>query len=195
MAAFLIALVTVLLPGINGSVSVAVTRMMGAAGFEIPGARYLSDAALVLLAVGVAVAMMWSWRARPHARAVVAATAIGVVLAYGMSELAKLVFQQARPCTVWPGVGECDASDYSFPSNHATLAFGAVCVIAFAGARLWTTLAAIVVAVFVAAGRLLEGAHYLHDVAAAALLGIFMPVLLGVAKRAWHRKRHHHPTN
>ncbi|PRI10251.1 phosphatase PAP2 family protein [Leucobacter massiliensis] len=178
LGAALLALLVLLIPLSSESLSVVVTRAAMRAGFGVPGATVISDLALLLLAVGTAASLAWAWIRRPATRVVLAAAALGVGIAYVLSESAKLVFQQLRPCGRWEGVGSCELADYSFPSNHATLAFGAVFVIALAVGGFWATAGALVVALLTAVGRLLEGAHYLHDVAAGAVLGTAVPALL-----------------
>lgn len=136
------------------------------------------DGLLVVLAAVTAAVLLSTWWRMPEHRARVVAGGSGVALAYLGSEAGKVLFAQERPCTRWPAVAACDVADYSFPSNHATLAFAAACVVAIVGGRLlWATIAG-ALAVAVAAGRLLEGVHYLHDVAAGAGWGIIVPTLL-----------------
>ena len=67
-------------------------------------------------------------------------------------------------------IADCPASgDWSFPSNHATLATG----LAVGLAVLWPRLAALPLPLAGAAAllRVLVGVHYPHDVLAGALLG------------------------
>jgi undecaprenyl-diphosphatase len=75
------------------------------------------------------------------------------------------------------------------PSNHATLAFGAVVVLAVATRSLWLTGAAFVVASAVAVGRVLQGVHYLHDVAIGALVGLTAAMVLVWCARTRQRRR------
>ncbi len=185
-----------LIPTSGESLSVVVTRTAAEAGASLPGATFVSDAALAVLAAATAGAMALAWMKRPASRGAVVASAAGVMAAYAGSELLKLVFAQARPCTRWMSVGECQVTDYSFPSNHATLAFAAVWVIAVASVSVSSALSAIAIAAVVSAGRLLEGVHYLHDVAAGALVGIVVPacslgawsLLRGARARIAHRR-------
>lgn len=165
------------------------TRALSQVGFAVPGMIYFSDAALAVLAAITLLSLVWSWKKNPLSRPVVMWSALGVAFAYLASEASKLVFQQARPCGRWPGVGICDLSDYSFPSNHATLAFGAVVAISFAVNKVSIVFAALLLAVTVAAARILEGAHYLHDVAAGAVLGILVPGLTAGVTYLWSRRR------
>ena len=54
---------------------------------------------------------------------------IAVGLAYGLSNLVKILVEEPRPCIRYPAVptvATCDfATDYSFPSNHVTIAVSA----------------------------------------------------------------------
>lgn len=169
------------LPYPGASFSVMATRRLASTGAAISGVSFLSDGFLMLLAAGTAAALCWAWRRVPERRTIAVLASLGVVVAYAASEGAKLLFAQARPCTQWRITDECPTADFSFPSNHATLAFAAVWVLAVATQRLSFTLLATAVALIVAAGRVLEGMHYVHDVAAGALLGLAAPALLTAA--------------
>lgn len=169
------------MPYPGASLSVVVTRRLASAGSDISGVSFLSDGFLMLLAAGAAAALLYVWRRVPERRPIAAFASLGVIIAYASSEGAKLLFAQPRPCAEWPIAGECPTADFSLPSTHATLAFAAVCVIAVATKRLSLTLLAMIVALVVATGRVLEGVHYVHDVAAGTLLGLAAPSLLTTA--------------
>ena len=183
------ALVVLVAPGPGASLSVVTTRALASLGLAVPGVVHVSDGFLLALALGTAASLLATWHRAPERRIIAAAAAVGVVLAYVASEGAKVLLAQPRPCTLWPSAGECHATDFSLPSNHATLAFGAVWVIAIATQRVSAAAVALVGALVVAAGRMLEGAHYLHDVAAGALLGVAVPLLLSALAIAWSRRR------
>jgi membrane-associated phospholipid phosphatase len=132
-----------------------------------------TDAGLGLLAVLAAV--VW-WRGRGNSAegmAVALWVPLGVLLAYGLSNLVKVLVQEPRPCLRYPGVqtvASCDfATDYSFPSNHVTLAVSAAAGLLLVAWRIG--LLALVFAVLVAFSRVYLGAHYPHDVLAGAILG------------------------
>ncbi|WP_007027425.1 phosphatase PAP2 family protein, partial [Saccharomonospora iraqiensis] len=81
-----------------------------------------------VVALGLLMLLRW-WRARAEddrwaSRAVLAP--VVTVLAYLVSETAKSVLRQDRPCHAMPDVtalaGCPPAGDWSFPSNHATIA-------------------------------------------------------------------------
>jgi membrane-associated phospholipid phosphatase len=109
----------------------------------------------------------------PRTLAGVLLTGVGTVVAYGMSEALKLVVDEERPCRVVSGaevIAHCPAmSDWSFPSNHATLAAGLGVGIALLRPRLapiaWPLVAGVALA------RVAAGVHYPHDVVAGAVLG------------------------
>lgn len=170
---------------VPGSLSVVSTRWAAGIGTSLPGVDRSADLALLVLAAATALAVFWAWRRHPSRRPAVAGSAVGVVLAYAASEGTKLLFQQPRPCERWATATECPPmGDWSLPSNHATLAFAAAVVIAVATRRWWAAGAAVLVAIVVAAARVFEGVHYLHDVAAGALLGIAVSAVAAVVARS-----------
>jgi membrane-associated phospholipid phosphatase len=73
----------------------------------------------------------------------------------------------------------------SFPSGHSTTAFALAMVLSFLAPR-WTY-AVLVFGVLVAASRVILGEHYLSDVTAGAMLGVFgaYAVRLLFASRGW----------
>ncbi len=100
-----------------------------------------------LVILGMLLVWMW-WTAirRKDAREVAGSvlTGLGTVAAYAVSEAVKLVVDEERPCRALRAgaelVAECPgAGDWSFPSNHATLAAG----LAAGLAALWPRLAPI----------------------------------------------------
>ncbi|MFI8908088.1 phosphatase PAP2 family protein [Streptomyces albidoflavus] len=144
------------------------------------GPRWLGDA-LELASEGVLVLLglilLWvvwrAWRAGDTVGVAGAVlTGVGTVVAYAGSEALKLVVDQERPCRAMeaaravvpcPGTG-----DWSFPSNHATLAVALAAGLALTLPR-WAWL----VLPLGAAGSVLRvavGVHYPHDVAAGAVL-------------------------
>ncbi|MFS8102296.1 phosphatase PAP2 family protein [Lentzea alba] len=94
----------------------------------------------------------------------------GVVVAYAVSEVVKLVVQEERPCRTAPSLAVCpEPGDWSFPSNHSVIA-GASAMAIWAMHRTLGWVAA-VCALAAAASRVVVGVHYVHDVAAGLLLG------------------------
>ncbi|GAB3631678.1 hypothetical protein GCM10027421_10310 [Microbacterium shaanxiense] len=162
-----------------GSVSVIGTQWFATVGSGIRNIDLISEAGLLLLAATTIASIVIAWVRHPERRARLVAGAGGVVVAYAVSEGAKLLFAQPRPCNRWPIAAECPpAGDWSLPSNHATLAFGAVVVIAIALGRTWITWLAVAIAALVAIGRVAQGVHYIHDVALGALLGLTVTIAL-----------------
>ncbi|WDT91673.1 phosphatase PAP2 family protein [Streptomyces sp. SCSIO-PteL053] len=112
----------------------------------------------------------------------------GTVVAYAVSEALKLAVDEERPCRALDGaeaVAACpEPGDWSFPSNHATLAAALAVGLAVRRPRL----AAVTLPVAVAAAllRVLVGVHYPHDVIAGALLGgaVVASVLLVLVRPA-----------
>ncbi|WP_435768572.1 phosphatase PAP2 family protein [Nocardioides sp. SYSU DS0651] len=138
--------------------------------------------AVVIVAVGC-----WLRERRAFHR--LTGAGVGVVGAYAVSELVKLLVQEERPCRALdvstvlacPGTG-----DWSWPSNHATVAAALAVACFFAVPRLVWLVAPL--AALVAAARVAAGVHYAHDVLAGLALGV---VGVTVAVVALHRARGH----
>lgn len=129
-----------------------------------------------LLPFAVLFVTAW-WRARrgsSRAFAIAALAPLATALAYVCSEILKSVVTQERPCRAVPGaaasLSACPPSgDWSFPSNHATIAGAAAVTLALTRhALLWLTAP---LALLMAFSRVFVGVHYPHDVAAGLVLG------------------------
>ncbi|WP_103352157.1 phosphatase PAP2 family protein [Amycolatopsis sp. CA-128772] len=147
--------------------------------------QVFTNVGLVLLVLVAAFA--W-WRARRQDAGRMAAVLwvpIAVGLAYGLSNLVKILVEEPRPCIRYPAVptvATCDfATDYSFPSNHVTIAVSAAVALLLVGRRVG--LASLAVAVLIGFSRVYLGAHYVHDVLAGAVLGAGV-ALIGLLLRA-----------
>ncbi|MGV9314974.1 phosphatase PAP2 family protein [Streptomyces sp. NPDC003691] len=137
-------------------------------------AEVWTEAGLLVFAVLFTVA--W-WRERTgSARAVAVAVLAPLATAAGyvVSESLKSLFDEERPCrTVTeaaPSLVTCPPTgDWSFPSNHASIAGAAAVALVLA----WPRIAALVVpmALLMAFSRVYVGVHYPHDVAVGLVLG------------------------
>ncbi|WP_328320773.1 phosphatase PAP2 family protein [Streptomyces sp. NBC_00388] len=139
------------------------------------------------LAVFAVLMLAGWWRARRQGAAagLMALTVpVIVVLAYCANDAVKLVVREDRPCQslhVTP-LEACPApGDWSFPSNHAALAFAAAVALLFVSRRLGA--AGMVCAVAMAVSRVWVGAHYPHDVAVGALMGALVALVSMAALR------------
>lgn len=124
-----------------------------------------------LLAVAVAL-LLWRRSARPR---LAAFTAITVVLAGSVSNLAKLLVGRDRP-----SVPEtiAHAAGSSFPSGHALTSFVGVTVLLLVTVprvptrwRAVVVVAGVLIVLLIGFSRLALGVHYLSDVIAGWLLG------------------------
>ncbi|WP_020660095.1 phosphatase PAP2 family protein [Amycolatopsis benzoatilytica] len=126
---------------------------------------------------------LW-WRARktgaPERMAAALLVPAGTVAAYLLSELVKAFVHEQRPCRGLPAsaiVGTCPAAgDWSFPSNHSTIAAATALGAAFAWRRGAPWLA--LFAASMGFSRVFVGAHYPHDVLIGLALGAGMALLL-----------------
>ncbi|MFF0473164.1 phosphatase PAP2 family protein [Streptomyces sp. NPDC004284] len=143
--------------------------------------RIVGDYSTYGLALFAVLMLAAWWRARgrgPERAARALAVPLITVAAFAVSSLLKSAVREARPCqSLHVAVLEaCPApGDWSFPSNHATLAAAAAFALLFVSRRLGAV--ALVAAALMAASRVWVGAHYPHDVLAGFLLGAAVAVL------------------
>ncbi|MFG3094541.1 phosphatase PAP2 family protein [Streptomyces sp. NPDC048202] len=125
----------------------------------------------------------WQARHRDAAQAVKALAAPALtVLAFVVSTLLKQAVRENRPCQSLHVITleACPApGDWSFPSNHATLAAAAAVALWFVSARLGVIAA--IGALAMAASRVWVGAHYPHDIVAGLAVGALVATLLALA--------------
>ncbi|SFO76061.1 MULTISPECIES: phosphatase PAP2 family protein [Actinomadura] len=146
-----------------------------------------TDGGLLLFAA-LFVAGWWRARGRDAREMGLALAApFAVVAAYLVSEVSKSFIQEERPCRAVAGavhIAACPApGDWSFPSNHATIAAASAAAIVVA----WRVMAPVVLplAALMAFSRVFVGVHYPHDVAAGFLVGVVVaPVAALVLVRA-----------
>jgi membrane-associated phospholipid phosphatase len=136
-----------------------------------------TDAGLFVFA---ALFVLCWWRARrAPARdlAIAIAGPAGIVCAYVLSEIIKILVKEDRPCRGGIAtIAACpDATDWSFPSNHTVIAAGAAGALILA----WRALAWVVLPLAALTGfsRVFVGVHYPHDVAGGFLIGLVLAPL------------------
>jgi membrane-associated phospholipid phosphatase len=139
-----------------------------------------TEGGLLLL---MAVAVLGWWRSRRgEARAVALAVLVPVATAaaYVLSEIVKSLIHEERPCRAVVGAAasivQCPPEgDWSFPSNHSTIAAALAVGISIAWrAALWLALP---VGLLTGFSRVFVGAHYPHDVLVGLGLGTLMAAL------------------
>ncbi|MET7791684.1 phosphatase PAP2 family protein [Streptomyces sp900116325] len=151
--------------------------------------RLISGYSAYGLALSAGLMLLGWWHARNHSqeRAVQAlAVPLITVGAFAVSSVLKLVVREDRPCQSLRVVTleACPApGDWSFPSNHATLAAAAAVALWFVSRRLG--LAATAVALTMATSRVWVGAHYPHDIAAGLADGVVVAAPLSVLIRTY----------
>ncbi|RGC68977.1 Undecaprenyl-diphosphatase BcrC [Micromonospora sp. MW-13] len=137
-------------------------------------AAHFTEWSIILLGLLFVVAALPRLGAGPRSLALAVAAPVAVVLAYGGSELLKTLVDEERPCRTPADLvivaGHCPpVGDWSFPSNHSTIAGALAAAILLLSPRLaWY---AVPLAVLAAFSRTFVGVHYPHDVVAGLLLG------------------------
>ncbi|MFJ7269030.1 phosphatase PAP2 family protein [Streptomyces sp. NPDC099050] len=140
-----------------------------------------------LLVFGALFIAVW-WRARgaraPRTVALAVLAPFVTALAYVASELVKSTVDEERPCRAVAGAAAslitCPATgDWSFPSNHATIAGAAAVALALTVREL--VLLTVPLALLMAFSRVFVGVHYPHDVAMGLLLGASLAALAALA--------------
>ncbi|MGW5274575.1 phosphatase PAP2 family protein [Streptomyces sp. NPDC004044] len=173
--------------GIDGSAYLDVVRTAQHAPVWLD--RLISGYSTYGLALSAGLMLLGWWHARNHSqeRGVQAlAVPLITVGAFSVSSVLKLVVREARPCQSLRVVTleACPApGDWSFPSNHATLAAAAAVALWFVSRRLG--LAATAVALTMAISRVWVGAHYPHDIAAGLADGVVVAAPLSVLIRTY----------
>ncbi len=141
--------------------------------------------AVVLATANVLGAVWWviglaGLRARGLGRrgwTILLTVALGLVPAWVVADLLKLVFRRPRPFDALPGVVTLISrpSDLSFPSGDTAAAFGAAVALGHVLPRLrWP---ALVIAAGIGLARVAVGVHYPGDIVAGAVVGIAFGLL------------------
>lgn len=170
----LIALILVpsalLLKGVSGDLYVSIVEL------DIPVPSRLTE--ILMLGLIAAFGLVaWGFRRLEARRIIVAVMAgIGIITAYLLSEAIKIFLTQERPCRELLILDDCPAvGDWSFPSNHATIAFAVATGIMIITTNRWALLAYLA-ALAIGTLRIATGAHFPHDVLGGAVLGICITV-------------------
>ncbi|MGH9128010.1 MAG: phosphatase PAP2 family protein [Acidimicrobiales bacterium] len=125
------------------------------------------------------------WRARsdgraPNAVAAVLWVAIGTVIAFGIAQPINHAVAEMRPYYHLHGVELLvpKAHDFSFPSDHATIAGAVIAGLWLTGRDRWLAGVATVAGLFLAFARVYVGAHYPFDVVGGLVLGALVVLIL-----------------
>lgn len=139
----------------------------------------LADKGLLLLIATAGVLAVTTWLRHRAGFLRLAAGGLGAIVAHAISEAVKSIVAQPRPCHVLDVATAltCPAADdWSWPSNHATIAGSIAVACLLVAPRLWPLLVPLAAAV--AAARVGAGVHYVHDVAAGLALGTLVTSLV-----------------
>ncbi|MFE9206051.1 phosphatase PAP2 family protein [Micromonospora sp. NPDC007230] len=145
-------------------------------------ATHFTEGAILLLGVLMVLAALTRLAGGDaRGRALALAAPVTVLLSYGASEGLKDLIAEDRPCRSPADLvivaGHCPpVGDWSFPSNHATIAGALAATTLLLHRRIG--LVAAPLALLAALSRTFVGVHYPHDVAAGLLLGVLVGTLL-----------------
>ncbi|MEV0392887.1 MULTISPECIES: phosphatase PAP2 family protein [Polymorphospora] len=143
---------------------------------------------LVLVAITGLVSIV-AWRRGRDSFVMLVCLGAGTISAYLTSELVKLIVREERPCRTLDlaTVLACPApSDWSWPSNHSTIAAALATACVLVARRSWYVVAP--VAALIALSRVGAGVHYAHDVTAGLALGIVVTCAVGLLGNAVVRR-------
>lgn len=139
----------------------------------------------IVLFAALLLAGWWTARRAGDLTGVVAAVAAGgsTVLAVAVNQPIVDTVREARPYTALPHILVLAdrSSDFSFPSDHATMGGAAAAGLWFVARRLG--ILATLAAALMAFARVYIAAHYPIDVAAGLLLGATVAVVVGTLTR------------
>ena len=148
-------------------------------------AGLVADKGLLALIAITAGLVLFTWfRDRPRF-GLLAAAGAGTVTAYVTSEVVKLLVTEERPCRTVDvaTVLACPPpGDWSWPSNHSTIAGALAMACLLVAPRLWPVVVPLALAV--AGARVAAGVHYVHDVATGLALGVLVTCLVGLTVHA-----------
>lgn len=159
-------------------------------GFDLP--YQTADTLLLLLAGGFLLAV-WGVRRVDVDRVLVGLTAGSAAIAsYLTNEVLKRLFGKQRPCVELVVDPRCPGPEsWSFPSNHATIAFALATATVLVALTRWAW-CVYIIATIAAVSRVADGVHYPHDVVAGAAVGTCVTVctvlLLRCAVRCIRRR-------
>lgn len=136
---------------------------------------FFASPAVYLLGLGTVIVMLWgATRKTQYYRVVFLALALLIARGF-IVPLIRFFYDSPRPFITFPEITTLVAkvaSEPSFPSGHATIAFalaGAVYYMKLQNVALWKY--AIIIAAFIAIARVIAGVHYPSDILAGAVIG------------------------
>lgn len=148
-------------------------------------AGLVADKGVLALVAITACLVLFTWLRDRSRFWLLASAGVGTVAAYAASEVLKLAVTEERPCRVIDvaTVLVCPApGDWSWPSNHSTIAGALAVSCLLAAPRLWPMVVPLALAIVGA--RVAAGVHYVHDVASGLALGVLATCLVGLAVHA-----------
>ncbi len=141
--------------------------------------KYFTEAGGLIPFVILFILLFYNYRAA----AFIAAT---LALSSSISRICKEIFNASRPLVVFenhniefPIVQGVDLHrSLSFPSGHTTTAFAVFLALAMLSKNSWIKISCLIIALLAGYSRIYLSQHFLEDVVAGSLIGIFSTVVL-----------------
>lgn len=149
-----------------------------------------ATALLFFIAVGVLVVI--AQRASTVRAIFVIEVVATLVIAYAISQLIGVVAFRERPFVRHQEIRQLitkDASEKSFPSDHATLAFALAIPAVVAVRRRWIRALLLAGAALVGIGRVFVGVHYVTDIVAGGILALVVWWFVHRGVRRWWKTK------
>lgn len=149
-----------------------------------------ATALLFFIAVGVLVVI--AQRASTVRAIFVVEVVATLVIAYAVSQFIGVIAFRERPFVRHPAIRQLiakDASEKSFPSDHATLAFALAIPAAAAVRRRWVRALLLASAALVGIGRVFVGVHYVSDIVAGGILAFLVWWFVHRGMQRWWKSK------
>jgi len=157
--------------------------------------RFISNASIPIdFAVPVSILIVGLSRQDQALEVKAIETGSSLFISAGSGFLLKEIIRRQRPFLAYPSLiyKKQNESGYSFPSNHASMAFSTATSLSLALPKWYVIAPAFAFATATGYSRLYLGVHYPSDVLAGALIGVGSSFITWELQRILNRKSLHH---